>query len=55
VRWFQKSPPRLLTTLNARARCHADGCLIFHELAQLADKSHCCKYNDDESGKQGPC
>ncbi|KAK8453520.1 hypothetical protein SEVIR_5G294901v4 [Setaria viridis] len=44
-RCFQKSPPRLLSAVDARAgRIRAGRRLTFRELAELADESHCCKY-----------
>nr|TKW16357.1 hypothetical protein SEVIR_5G294932v2 [Setaria viridis] len=43
-RCFQKSPPRLLSAVDARAgRIRAGRRLTFRELAELADESHCCE------------
>ncbi|CAL4974433.1 unnamed protein product [Urochloa decumbens] len=45
ARCFEKSPPRLLSAVDARAgRIRGGGRLTFSELAKLADESRCCKY-----------
>ena len=43
-RCFEKSPPRLLPSLDAGGSLRAGGRLTCRELAELADESRYCKY-----------
>ncbi|KAG2600208.1 calcineurin B-like protein 10 [Panicum virgatum] len=48
-RCFERSPPRLLSALDAGARLRAGGRLTFRELAELADESRCFSVNEVEA------
>ncbi|CAL4961773.1 unnamed protein product [Urochloa decumbens] len=50
ARCFEKSPPRLLSAVDARAgRIRGGGRLTFSELAKLADESRCFSVNEVEA------
>ncbi|CAO1945225.1 unnamed protein product [Urochloa humidicola] len=50
ARCFEKSPPRLLSAVDARGgRSRAGGRLTFRDLAKLADESRCFSVNEVEA------